>query len=103
MAEASSAPVANSLLRNVFPNVLGQDFVDERLVTHASAARFLAELIEHAGIDTNRDQLAWFVTERRSAHAPHRLQLLGRRLGDVRKVNLSPGTPRARDDSRAAR
>src|SRR5918996_3608251 len=82
--------VGQDPLRDVFADVLGQHFVDERLVAHASAARFLAELIEHAGVDTNRDQLAWFVTERRSADAPHRLQLLGRRLGDFREVNLSP-------------
>ena len=36
-------------LRDVFANVSGQHFVDQRLVTDAPTTRFLAELIEHAG------------------------------------------------------
>src|SRR5205814_3768184 len=44
-------------LRHVFADVLSQHFVDQRLVPHAATARFLAELIEHARVDTNRDQL----------------------------------------------
>src|SRR5439155_10990957 len=47
-------------LRNVFAYVLSQHFVDQRLVSDAATARFLAELIEHARIDTDRDQLARF-------------------------------------------
>jgi hypothetical protein len=55
--------------------VPSQDFVDEGLVTDAPPACFLTELIEHPGIDSNRDQLARFIAKRRSADAPHRLQL----------------------------
>jgi len=43
------------VLRHVFSDVLGQDFVDQRLVANAAAARFLAELIEHTWIDPDRD------------------------------------------------
>jgi len=55
-----------------------QHFVDQRLIPNPSAARFLSELIEHTRIDTDRDELAGFVTEGGPAHAPHRFQLLGR-------------------------
>src|SRR2546425_10692101 len=90
-------------LRNVFAYVLSQHFVDQRLVSDAATARFLAELIEHARIDTDRDQLARFVAERRPTHPPHGLQLLGRRIGNGREVDLSHGTPHVRGDSPAAR
>ena len=56
---------------------MSQHFVDQRLVSDAAPARFLAELLEHARIDTDRDQLARFVAERRPAHPSHGLQLLG--------------------------
>ncbi len=42
-------------LCHVFPDVPGQDFVDQRLVANASTARFLAELFKHARIDTDHD------------------------------------------------
>ena len=45
------------------------------LVPHPAPACFLAELIEHSGVDTNRNELARFVAKRRAAHAPHGLQL----------------------------
>src|SRR6266850_7361997 len=77
--------------------------VDQRLVPDAATARLLAELIKHARIDTDRDQLARFVAGRRPTDAPHGLQLLGQRIGNVRKVNLSRCTPCVRDDSPAAR
>lgn len=80
-----------------------QHFVDERLVSHTPAARFLAELIEHSWIDADGDELTRFISKGRSANAPHRLQLLCRRVGNVREVNLSRRTPRARVDSPAAR
>jgi hypothetical protein len=76
-----------SKLGDIFANVLGEDFVNQGLVAHVSAARFLAELIEHARIDTDGDQLTRFVTERGSTDTSHRLELHRRRLGDVRKVN----------------
>ena len=45
--------------------MLGQHFVDQRLIPNAPPTRFFAELIEHARIDTDRDRLARFVAERR--------------------------------------
>lgn len=47
--------------------MLRQDLVDERLVAYAPSPRFLAKLVEHAGVDTNRDELA-----RRRAERPTR-------------------------------
>jgi hypothetical protein len=90
-------------LRHVLPNVPCQDFVDERLVSDTAPARFLAELLEHPRIEANRDELTWFISEGRPTHAPHNLQLLRRRIGNVRKVNLSPRTLRARGNSPASR
>src|SRR6266545_4498684 len=90
-------------LRDIFADMLCQDFVDQCLVAYPSSACFLAELIEHARINPDRDQLPRFITEWRTAHAPHRFQLRGRRIGNVRKVNLSRCRPGAPGDSRAAR
>ena len=90
-------------LCDILPDMCGQDLVDDGLVAHAAPARFLTELIEHARIHTNRDELARFISKGRPTHPSHRLQLLGRRLGNVREVNLSPRTPHARDGSPAAR
>ena len=64
-----------SLLRNVLANVPSQNVVDEGLVPHTAPACFLAELIEHSSVDTNRNELTWFVAERRAADAAHGLQL----------------------------
>src|SRR5712691_5176249 len=102
-AIAGSAFSRQVNLRNVFAHVLRQHLIDQRLVPDAATARFLAELIEHTRIDTDRDQLTRFGAERRPTHPPHGLQLLGRRIGNIRKVDLSHGTPRVRDDSPAAR
>ena len=63
-------------LRDILTDVPSQDFIDKRLISDAAPACFLAELIEDSGIDSNRNQLARFVAERRPADAPHRLQLL---------------------------
>ena len=41
--------------------MLSEHLVDQRLVAHVPTARFAAELIEHARIDTDRDQLARFI------------------------------------------
>jgi hypothetical protein len=94
------APVCSG---NVLADVLRQHFIDQRLVPDASTACFLSELIEDARIDTDRDQLPRLVADRGPTDAPHRPQLLGRRIGQIRKINLSRRTPRAHDDSRAAR
>src|SRR5688500_17994175 len=91
------------VLRHVFAEVLREDLVDQRLVAYAPATRLLAELIEYARVDANRDQLTRFVTERRATHASHRSELLGRRVRNVRVVNPSRRTPRVRGDSHAAR
>jgi hypothetical protein len=91
------------VLRHVLADVLGENLVDQRLVADAPAARFLTELIEDAWIDTDRDQLTRFVTEWGPTHPSHGLQLRGRRIGYVGKVNLSRRTPRAPGDSRAVR
>jgi hypothetical protein len=72
-----AAPSA-SLLRDVLADVPSQDLVDEGLVPHTPSACFLAELIEYARIDSNRNELARFVAERGATDAPHRLQLLRR-------------------------
>jgi hypothetical protein len=58
--------------------VLGEHLVDQRLVSDTPAVRFLPELIEHAWIDTDRNQLAWFVTKRGPTHSSHCLELLRR-------------------------
>jgi hypothetical protein len=73
---AAPAPIAAQLLRDILASVPSEDFVDKGLISDASPARFLAELLKDAGIDSDRDQLARLVAERRSADAPHRLQLL---------------------------
>ena len=103
IAVARVGAFLGSILRDVLTGVPSQDFIDKGLISDAAPTCFLAELIEHSGIDANRDQLARLVAERRPADAPHRLQLLCRRIGNVRKINLSPRTPHARGGSRAAR
>jgi hypothetical protein len=74
---ARRSPAA-SRLRDVLADVPSQDFVDERLVPDTPPACFVAELIEHSGIDSNRNELARFIAKRRATDAPHRLQLLRR-------------------------
>ncbi len=86
-------PSARGRLRDVFADVFREHLVDERLVADVSAARFLAERLEHARIDANRDQSSRFVAKRRPPYPSHRLELFGRRLGNVRVVNPSRRTP----------
>jgi hypothetical protein len=88
---------------NIFPDVLCQYLIDEGLVTDPASTGFLPELLEHARIDTNRNELTRLVTQWRSANPAHCRQLLGRGVRNIREVNLSAGTPRARDGSPAAR
>jgi hypothetical protein len=59
------------LLRNVLANVPSQNIIDKGLVPHPAPARLLPELIQHSGIDSNRNQLARFVAKWRAADAPH--------------------------------
>ena len=92
-----------SLLRDVLAHMPSEDFVDEGLIPDAAPACFLTELIEHSRIDSNRNDLARFVAERRPTDAPHGLQLVRRRIGNLREVNLAPRTPHARGDSPAVR
>jgi hypothetical protein len=61
-----------SLLRDVFSHVASQDLVNEALVPDAAAACFLAELIEHPGIDANGDQR--FTSSRRPDREPNCVQ-----------------------------
>ena len=63
------APRGASLLGNVLANVPSQNVVDEGLVPHPAPACFLAELIEHSGVDANRNELARFLAQWRAAHA----------------------------------
>jgi len=93
----------HGLLGDVLTDVPCQDFVDEGLVPDAAPACFLAELIEHSRIDSNRNELTRFVAKRGPANAPHGGQLPGRRIGNVREINLSRRTPHARGGSPAAR
>jgi hypothetical protein len=72
------APAATGaqLLRDILMSVPSEDFVNKGLISDAAPACFFAELFEDSGIDSDRDQLARLITERRPADAPHRLQLL---------------------------
>ena len=89
--------------RDVLLHVLGQDFVDQRLVPDFPPAGFLSKSLEHARIDTNGDQLTRLATEWRAADSPHRFELRWRRIRNVREVNSLRGTRHVRADSRAAR
>lgn len=64
-----------SLLRDILTSVPSQDFIDQGLISDAAAARFFAELIEHSGVDSNRDQLSRCGAKQRPADAAHRVQL----------------------------
>ena len=88
--------VGRGPLRDVFADVIREHLVDQRLIADVSAARFLAERLEDARINADRDQSARFVTKRRPPHSPHRLELFGRRLRNVGEVNPSRCTPRVR-------
>ena len=88
---------------DVLPHMPGQHLVDQRLVPDATTACLSAELFENIRIDPDRDQLTRFGAKRRPTNAPHGFQLCRSRFRDVREINFSPRTPRARADSRAAR
>ena len=64
--------VGQGPLRDVFADVFREHLIDQRLVADVSAARFLAERLEDARINADRDQSARFVTERRPPHSPRR-------------------------------
>jgi hypothetical protein len=100
---AHAARLFEGVSRNVAADVVRQHFVYERLIANASATRFFAELIEYSSINANRNELSGLVAQRRTADAPHSLQLIRRRIGNLGIVNLSRGTPSVPGGSRAAR
>ena len=93
----------DDLLRNICPDVFRENFINQRLIPEAPAPCFLTKVFEYSRIDANSNQLTRLITERRPSHPSHRLEFLGRGLGNVRVVNLSRCTPRVRGDSPAAR
>lgn len=95
--------VSGLLLRDVLADVLGEHVVDERLVPDALSARGLPELLEHAGVHADRDQLAWGVPDGGPTHPAHRPELNGRCLRDVTEVNRARRTPYAPGGSPGAR
>jgi len=92
-----------SALRHVLLDVLREDFVDQCLVPNAASTSFLSKLIEDCRIDSDGDQASWFVAHRRTTDSTHDVELFSRRLGEVREINRSRGTPPARDGSPGAR
>jgi hypothetical protein len=46
-------------LRDVLPDVLGQHFVDQRLLANPTPTRFLPEFVEHTG--STRMAISWRV------------------------------------------
>ena len=83
--------------------MLGQYLIDQRLVSDATTACLFSEPFENIRIDPDRNQLTRFGAKRRPTNTTHGFQLCRRRFWDVREINLSPRTPRARADSRAVR
>ena len=65
----------SKLLRDILTSVPSEEFVHDGLISDAAAACFLAELIEHARVDSDRNQLARLIAERRPTDAAHGLQL----------------------------
>ena len=55
--------------------MLREDLVDESLIAHASPPGFFPKLLQHADIDTNRDELPRGLAERWAAHPAHGAQL----------------------------
>jgi len=74
---------------HVMTDVVREYAIDECLVPHAPAFRFLPEASEDGRIQPNRNQLTRLVTEQRTADAAHRPQLLAGGLRYVREINLS--------------
>src|SRR5258708_2425308 len=70
-------------LRNVF-YVVGQHFIDERLVSQIPALRFLPKLVDHSRIESDRNKLTRLLADRRTSDAPHRAELLSRSLWNIR-------------------
>jgi hypothetical protein len=89
----------DDLLRNICPDVFRENFINQRLIPEAPAPCFLTKVFEYSRIDANSNQLTRLITERRPSHPSHRLELFGRRLRDIREVNLSARTPHARGGS----
>jgi hypothetical protein len=69
-------------------DVVREHAIDERLVPDTPALGFLTEAREDGGVQSNRNQLARVITERRAADAPHRAKLSVRRLRHIREINL---------------
>ena len=65
-----------SVLRDILMGVSSENFINKDLIPDAAPACFLAELIEHSRIDSDRDQLARLIAKGRATDAPHGLQLL---------------------------
>jgi hypothetical protein len=63
-------------LRDVLADVPRQHFVDEGLISDPAALRFLTKPREHGRVNTNGNQLARLVAQRRTSDAAHALQLL---------------------------
>lgn len=58
-------------LRDVFPDVLGEDLVDQRLIADALSACGLPKLLEYDGVEANRNQLARRLADRRTSDPTH--------------------------------
>ena len=90
-------------LRNVFPNVLCQDLVDQRLIPDTSTLRFSLNCAKTLTSRRIAMSLTWALAERWPPDAPHGAELPSRRLGNVAEVNLLSRTPCARDGSHGGR
>ena len=73
---STPAPFFKVGLRDILADVPGQHLVDEGLISDSASTCFLAELIEHSEIDSDRNQPARLVPNRRAPDRPHGLQLL---------------------------
>ena len=98
-----AAERARPVLRDVL-HMVGEHFIDERQISQIAALRFLLKLVNDAWIETNRNQLARLVAERRTSDAAHCAELRARRFRNVREINR-PGsrTPRVLSGSPDAR
>jgi len=55
-----------------------EHLIDQGLISDPAPSRLSAKLLEHSGIDTNRDQTLRLLSDGRSADSTHGLQLLRR-------------------------
>jgi hypothetical protein len=62
--------------RDVLPHVGCKNAVDEGLVADVAAPGFLSQLSQHAGIQSDRDELTRPAAKRRTADASHSTELL---------------------------